>query len=314
MEEQMVAGSGDLIIIRQLPIIEDRLDEAYLKVQERLSSVSSLVVTEDNYKDLKKTRADLNKEFNELENLRKKVKEAVEAPYKKFESGAYKRVADEYRGAIAELDGNIKDVEGGLKKKRQEELVAYFDEYRRSLGLDASIADPSKSGIKIGLSGSMKSLKDQVRGYLDKVNGDLAMIDTLDNADEVLAEYRVSLNVTEAVRVVNERHKRIEEERKRREAEMEARKQREEHEAEVDAAMRAQNEPESNFEEAVSVVSVRPEIDNSQAASGDNQILGTKYLGYEVHGTLEQLRGLKRYLQDALMEYCEMEGLNYGSC
>ena len=78
--------------------------------------------------------------------------------------------------------------------------------------------------------------------------------------------------------------------------------------------MRAQNEPESNFEEAVSVVSVRPEIDNSQAVNGDNQVLGTKYLGYEVHGTLEQLRGLKRYLQDALMEYCEMEGLNYGSC
>lgn len=312
--EEMVAGSGDLIIIRQLPIIEDRLDEAYLKVQERLSSVSSLVVTEENYKDLKKTRADLNKEFNELENLRKKVKEAVEAPYKKFEGGAYKRVVDEYRSAIAELDGNIKDVEGGLKRKRQEEIVAYFDEYRQSLGLDASIVDLSKSGIKIGLSGSMKSLKEQARGYLDKVNGDLVMIDTLDNADEVLAEYRVSLNVTEAVRIVNERHKRIEEERKRREAEMEARKQMAEHEAEVDAAIKVQNEPESNFEEAVSVVSVRPEIDNNQAENGNNQILGTKYLGYEVHGTLEQLRGLKRYLQDALMEYCEMEGLNYGSC
>ena len=295
--ESMVAKPEELIIVKQLPVIEDRLDEAYSAVQERLDLAASLVVTEENYKELKKTRADLNKEFGDLESLRKKVKEAVESPYKKFESGAYKRLADKYRGAIAELDGNIKDVEGKLRGQRQEELCKYFDEYRQSLGLDSALVSPEKSGIKVGLSGSMKSLKEQVRGFLDRVNGDLAMIDTLDSAEEVLVEYRYSLNVAEAVKIVNERHKKIEEEKKRREV-----------------VEKPQVEPEEVSEPGISVVSLRPEVDENQAQETQSNLLSTRYLGYEIWGTLEQLKGLKGYMQEALMEYCEMEGMKYGAC
>ena len=305
MEESLVASS-ELIVVKQLPIIEDRLDEAFESVKARLGLMSKLVVTDDNYKELKKTRADLNREFGDLEGLRKKVKEAVEAPYKAFESGAYKRLADEYRSAIGELDANIKDVENGLKENRKRELFEYFEEYRQSLGLDAALADARKSGIKVGLSGSMKSYKEQAKAFLDKIDGDLKMIDTLDNADEVLAEYRESLDVTGAVRTVAERHKRIEAERARREAEEEARRQREEKVAAVEAAI------EEASEEAVNSPSV--EVAESQEEEPKEQILSVKYLGFEVFGTLEQLKGMKRYLQEAIAEYCEMEGLKYGAC
>ena len=297
----LVERTDDLIVVKQLPVIEDRLDEAYQAVAERLKMMSGLVVTEDNYKELKKTRADLNKEFSELEGLRKRVKAAVEAPYKKFEAGAYKRLADEYQRAIGEIDGNIKDVEDGLKTQRRDEVFAYWEEYRQSLGLDVGIADFKKSGLKIGLSGTMKSLKGEARARLDEIDGDLKMIDTLENADEVLAEYRERMNVTEAVRAVNERHKRIEDERARREAMEEERRKREEHVASVVSV---------NDGWAAPAQSVAPE----EEVSDDPQILTTKYLGYEVKGTLEQLKGLKGYLQEALMEYCEMEGLKYGAC
>ena len=61
------------------------------------------------------------------------------------------------------------------------------------------------------------------------------------------------------------------------------------------------------------MVSVRPEIDEDQSKNYEDQ-LSTRYLGYEIWGTLEQLKGLKAYMQEALMEYCEMEGLKYGAC
>ena len=297
MDEGLVKTS-DLIVVKQLPIIEDRLDEAYAAVKERLSAVSGLVVTEDNYKELKKTRADLNREFDDLETLRKRVKSAIEVPYKKFEGGAYKRLADEYERAIAELDGNIKETEGVLRDKKKEELLAYYEEYRQSVGVDAGLGDFKKSGIKVGLSGTMKSLKEQARAHLDGIVNDLAMIDTLENADEVLAEYRDCLVVQAAVRVVNERHKKVAEERKRREAEEEARKQKEARIEAVEAAVGPPTESVATEEEEVV----------------GGQVLSTKYLGYEIFGTLEQLKGLKGYLQEALMEYCEMEGLKYGSC
>lgn len=283
MDKELMVKDNELIVVKQLPIIEDRLDEAFIAVQERLNAMSNLVVTEENYKELKKTRADLNKEFGELDSLRKNVKAAIEAPYKKFEGGAYKRLADAYKDAIGKLDGEIKDVEGGLKTQKQKELLAYWEEYRQSLGLDAAIADPRRSGIKVGLTVSMKSLKMQAREYLDRIDSDLKMIDTLDNADEVLAEYRVLLNVTEAVRVVADRNKRVEDERIRRLAEEESRRAREAAEKAVDEAIK------ENEVAVTPTVSMAPE----EQEEAQEKILTT---AFKVSGTLTMLKELKAFL------------------
>lgn len=293
----LIGKVDELIIIKQLPVIEDRLDEAYAAVQERLAGLSSLVVTEENYKDLKKLRADLNKELSDLETLRKKIKSAVEQPYKSFEAGAYKRIADEYKSAIASLDADIKDTEEVLRSRRWEEIYAYFEEYRASLGISASLVSLEKSGIKVGLSGSAKSYKDQVRVFLDRVYDELETIGALEYADEVMVEYGKSLNLTEAIRITSERRKRIEEERARREAEEERKKQAAATVAEV--------------EEAVSVVSVSPEVDENQQEDIENKVYSVSFLGYTIYGTEEQLTGLKKYLKDEMVKYLEKEGIDY---
>lgn len=287
----------DLIIIKQLPVIEDRLDEAYESVRERLAGLNNVVVTEENYKDLKKLRAELNKEFADLDALRKKVKSALEQPYKKFESGAYKRLADEYKEAISSLDGDIKETESGLREKKQEEIEAYFEEYRASLGVSAELAAFERSGIKVGLTGSIKSYKDQAREFIDRVHDEVEIIGALDYPDEVRVEYGKSLNLTDAIRIVTERHKRIEEERARRESEEDRRKQQEAREAEV--------------EQAVSVVSVSPEVDENQSEDTKNKIYSVKYLGYVVYGTEAQIRGLKEFLKTEMVKYLEKEGIDY---
>ena len=311
MEEKLAVRDEDIIVVKQLPIIEDRLEGVFLSVKDRLETMSNLVVTEDNYKELKKTRADLNKEFGELETLRKSAKAAIEAPYKRFENGIYKRISDTYRDAIGKLDGEIKDVEGGLKTQKQKELLAYYEEYRQSLGLDSAIADPKKSGIKVGLSGSMKALKEQARQYLDRIDGDLKMIDTLDDADEVLAEYRQCMSVTDAVRIVSDRHKRIEDEKIRRMAEEENRKARETNEKAVEEALQQAQEVEAKDE-----VSVTPTVKAAPEETSEvtEPILNTKYLGYEIFGTLTQLKALKAFLKEELKNYLEREGMKYGEC
>lgn len=303
---------NDLIVVKQLPVIEDRLDEALTAVQGRLKDAAALVVTDDNYKELKKVRADLNKEFGELETLRKKVKEAVEAPYKRFETGAYKRLADEYKIAISKLDGEIKDVEIGLRSQRQEEISAYFDSYRQSLGIDSALVDLNRSGIKVGLSGSVKSLKDQVRAYLDGVDGDLKMIDTLDDRDEVLAEYRVLLSVTDAVRVVADRRKRIEEMRLKREAAEEERRQREAQIAAVNEAMQQAAQDASNSQDSAEGTSVSaPTVERAEEPSEDATKYSAKYLGFEITGTMSQLKALKAFLKEELKKYMDREGIEY---
>ena len=286
MDSLVAVDSKELIGVKQLPVIEDRLDVAFSAVQDRLAAMSGLAVTEENYKEIKKTRADLNKEFGELEGLRKTVKQAIEAPYKRFEGGAYKRLADAYRNAIDSLDGEIKAVESDLRTQRQKELFEYYEEYRKSLGLSLDFAAAQRSGIKIGLSGSMKSYKDQARAWLDKIDSELKMIETLEDRDEVLAEYRVLLSVTDAVRVVADRKKRIEEERQRREEEAAAKAQRDELFAAADVSQ----------EEAVSSPTV-------QVAVPQEDVSDVYSAAFRVYGTLDELRELKAFLVDNGYQY-----------
>lgn len=303
--------TGDLAVVKQLPIIEDRLDEVIPEVRARVAMYANLVVTEENYKEMKQILADLRKERASLDDLRKTVHAQVEEPYRKFEAGAYRRLADVYDEVIPAFAGNVNEVGIGLKSQRQEELLKYFEEYRQSLGLDSALADPKKSGIKVGLSGSMKSLKEQVRKYLDGVDGDLKMIDTLEDKDEVLAEYRVLMSVTDAVRVVADRHKRIEELRKQRENAEEERKQREAQAAAVDAAVRAQNG--SNQQVSSSDVPVAaPTVEVAEEAP--EELYSARYLGYEIKGTMGQLKALKAFLKEELRKYMEREGIEYGDC
>lgn len=65
---------NNLIVVKQLPIIEDQLRQVKASVDERVAQVLALACTEATYKDVKKARAELNKEFQDLEARRREVK------------------------------------------------------------------------------------------------------------------------------------------------------------------------------------------------------------------------------------------------
>lgn len=83
---------NNLIVVKQLPIIEDQLRQVKASVDARVAQVLALACTEATYKDVKKARAELNKEFQDLEARRREVKNAILAPYEAFEK-LYKECA-----------------------------------------------------------------------------------------------------------------------------------------------------------------------------------------------------------------------------
>ena len=86
----------DLIVVKQLPVIEDQLIAVKESIETRVKEATSLICTEDNYKDVKKVRADLSKEYQEMETRRKAVKAAIIAPYDQFEKIYKDCVGDAY--------------------------------------------------------------------------------------------------------------------------------------------------------------------------------------------------------------------------
>ena len=278
--------SNELIVVRQLPVIEEQLRIVQANIEAHVGEVLSLACTEETYKEVKRTRSELSKEYAELEKRRKEVKEAILAPYEQFER-VYKQCAgDIYTAADAKLKARIAEVESGLKQQKSSEVETYFAEYRESLGIDSSFVSFSDSGIKVTLTDSKKALKAKAKTFLDGVAGDLALIETQDRKDEILVEYRKTLNVSQAVTTVTERHKAMEEERRSRETAAAYRET-------VEQSQAAVEEVVASAAPITRPAIVVPTEKASEDVSAPVQTFSTDF---RVVGTLAQLKALKNFL------------------
>ena len=269
----------NIIVVKQLPIIEEELNKIKTEVTAKVEQAISLVCTEDTVKDVKKVRAELNKEFTDFENRRKEVKKAITEPYAKFEAVYKDCITDVFKSADAELKGKIDSVENELKAQKTVEIKAYFDEYAVANNIDFITFD--NANINVTLSASLKSLKEQAKAFIDKIVDDLTLIDTQEHKDEILYEYKQSLNVSNAITTVVNRYKAIEEEK----AKEEERKAREQAEAEAVAKVEAVAPP--------TVEPIAPPVE-------EEQILTVQFI---VKGTRTQLKALKEFLNTEGYDY-----------
>ena len=74
----------ELIVVKQLPVIEEQLRSLSDEIDKKVSRALSLVVSDETVKEVKKVRAELNADFKDLEQKRKSVKEQVMNPYLQF--------------------------------------------------------------------------------------------------------------------------------------------------------------------------------------------------------------------------------------
>lgn len=272
-----------IIVVKQLPIIVEQLQEVKAEVTAKVEQALSLVCTEDTVKDVKKVRSELNKELKDYEERRKAVKKAIMTPYEQFEAVYKDCISDTYKKADTELKGKIDSVENELKEKRRKEVWYYFEELCKANSLDFITFE--NTNINVTLSASMKSLKEQAKAFVDKIVDDLNLIDTQEHKDEILYEYKQSLNVSNAITTVANRYKAIEEAKAREEE----RKAREQAEAEATAKV-------ESVVEAVAPPTVEPIAPPVEEEK-------TYTLKFTVRGTMPQLKALKEFLNNGGYDY-----------
>lgn len=275
--------NNEIIKVIQLPVIIERLHEVKAEVTAKVEQALSLVCTEDTVKDVKKVRSELNKELKDYEDRRKAVKKAIMTPYEQFEAVYKDCISDTYKKADTELKDKIDSVENELKAQKTAEVKAYFDEYLQSRGIDFVTFESTH--INVTLSASMKSLKEQAKAFVDKIVDDLNLIDTQEHKDEILYEYKQSLNVSNAITTVANRYKAIEEAK----AKEEERKTREQAEAETIAKV-------ESVVEAVAPPTVEPIVPPAEEEK-------TYTLKFIVRGTMPQLKALKEFLNNGGYDY-----------
>lgn len=209
-----MSGHG-LIQVTQLPIIEEQLRSVKDDVDARVSEAVSLVCTEETVKAVKAARSDLNKQFQELERQRKAVKSAVLEPYERFESVYRECVSNAFRDADAKLKAKIDSVESEMKQRCEDELREYFSELCAAQHVEW--LGYERAGVSVDMASARqktpKKLREQLVQFVSRVSSDVERISEMEGAEEILVEYKRTLNAVDAIGVVHERHRRIESER-----------------------------------------------------------------------------------------------------
>ena len=95
-------------------------------------------------------------------------------------------------------------------KEKKEELKLFAKEYFNTNNID-DIVCFDDIGLNITLSASMKTLKEQIIAFCEKISSDLKLIELEEYKDEILIEYKNNLDFTKSKLDVINRHKQLEE-------------------------------------------------------------------------------------------------------
>lgn len=284
---------SELIKVIQLPVIEEQLRTAKEFVDKTVADAMSLVCTEETVQTVKAARADLNRQFAELEEQRKAVKAAVLDPYNRFEAVYKECVSDAFRRADADLKQKVADVESEMKRRCEDGLREYYSElcevhhvgfvpFERTC-VTVSMAD-AKSKTQ-----PPKKLREYLSHFVAGIASGVELIATMDDADEIMGEFKRTLDAADAIAVVTDRHRRIEAEKAAREERAAAMAQEAEASKKVEAQMRSMRPVISTPEEAPP-----PSVDEEEP------ILCVRFT---VTGTREKLKALKKFLIDGGYQY-----------
>lgn len=268
---------SQLIVVKQMPIIIEKLESVKSEIEHKVNVACSMVCTDENYKEIKKIRSALNKELAEFESQRKAVKSEVMTPYEHFESVYKECISTPYKKADSALKSKIEAIEQGLKQEKHDKSKEYFNEYAQTLGID--FVKYEQVGLSITMTVTLKKLRETIKAFLDKVMDDIKLIAVQEHKDEILYEYKQTLNVSAAITSVTERYKAIEAERARAEAE---KTEREKAELNEQATLNEYEPFEANVAVEVAPPEEKPHINQT-----DEKVFS---LTFTVYGTKTQLK------------------------
>ena len=271
---------NSLISIEQLPVIRDRLKDLSEQIDKEVSDALTLAVTEETLVSVKKVRAKLRKDYEELETQRKAVKNAIMERYSAFENEVYKpMIAVRYEEGDAELKRKINSVENQLKQEKNEELAEYFYELCAAEHLDW--LEYERGNFNVTLTKSRTALHNEVNEFVGRVSNDMTAISVMPDAEEVAVEYKRTLRLGDAVETVRKRKEAVEQERRERELLAEMR--------------RAEKEHEQKVMEAVKIAEPVAVYDGPTPVENDDPV---KTLSFTVTAPVSKLKELKDFLNN----------------
>ncbi len=279
--------SDQLIQVVQLPVIEEQLRTLKDRWEQRALDAEAMVCTTDTIQSVKAFRAETRKEFDEVEALRKKTKQAVMEPYNRFEEIYKECVTTAFQRADSACSRKVSEVEQDMKQRCEDGLRDYFAELCSVHHLDWLTYE--RAGIKVDMASARcktpKKLREQLAAFVAGVSAGVDMIDSMDHAAEIMVEFKKHLDTTRAICDVAERHRLITEQ------ETEQENQNPEQERETEMVRR--------------IEALAPPV---AISSSEDKTIRVRLI---LHPTKSQFEGKIKPIMKQLKEICDMEGIKY---
>lgn len=175
--------------------IEFNYDEIKSEMEEKVAVYKKMVYTDDQIKDAKADRAELNKMVKMLEDKRKEIKAMCLAPYEKFEVQMKDLVAV-VNEPINVIDTQIKAYEDQKKEEKRAEIEAYYATLD-FMGVELKqIFDPKWLNASV----SINAVHDALEKRSQEIRTDVATLSALpEYAFEAVDMYHKTLDLRQAI-------------------------------------------------------------------------------------------------------------------
>lgn len=286
--EVAVPAQTELMQVTQLPIIKEQLRSAKAAIEARLAQIETLACTEDTIQVCRKARAELREEYALFEDGRKAVKQAILQPYEDFEKEYKECVGDAYKRADAALKSKIDGVTDTIIQECEQELRDYFNELIVINNVEWLTFERINCKITFtdAKQATHKKLREYVLHTVASIANAISALSEMENADELIVEFKKNLDMPLAIQTVQERHRQVE--AQRRESEERTLK------AGANTARPSESATEDSDPSSESPKILKaPNVVQGKPDGDDDKVYKTSFT---VRGTLAQLKALKAYM------------------
>lgn len=156
-------------------VIEFNFEELKAEITAKCADYAELAYTEDQIKEAKRDRANLNKFSKALNDERKKIKNECLRPYAVFEAKVTE-LDSIVKKAVANVDDQVKGFEEAKKAEKLEAIKAFFDETDHP---DWLTIDDISDAKWLNATTSLSAVKGIIMAQIAKVNDDMNVLGEL---------------------------------------------------------------------------------------------------------------------------------------
>lgn len=262
-------------------VIQFNYDELKQELTEKVSMYETMVYTDDQIKQAKADKASLNKLKKALNDERIRREKEYLQPFNEFKA-KINEIISIIDKPVAVIDKQVKEYEEKCKKDKRQTILEYFNTRKPSFPEWLTI-EQIFDDRWLNASTSMKSIKDNIDGWINRINGELTTLESLPQFSfEATEEYKRTLDINRAIA----EGKRLADIQKRKE-------EQERLKAEQEAEKQPQEAPQKKLEEHMT-----PPVEEQKQAKEDAQ-----WISFSAYLTVPQALELKEFFNSRNIDF-----------